>query len=342
MMNAKSILLIEAFYGGSHKQLMDLISTILPVSFYTMPAKKWHWRAITSSLHFSEAIPEEHDFRVLFASSVLPLADLVALRPDLGNLFKIVYFHENQVVYPVQEKKQRYFQHGYNDVLTCLVADQILFNSDFNKESFLKNLTSYFNILPDFKPKNLEAKIRPKCQVVYFPLVFPEVCSAFSKDGLNQHSSKAGVVLNNHQPRDGDCTADKKLHIVWPHRWEHDKDPETFFSVIFRLKAAGEEFNLSVIGETFSENPKIFDEARIYLKENIITWGYQESKEEYFKVLQSADVVVSTAIHEFFGVSMLEAVSCGCYPLCPNRLAYPEIYPGGFIQVLLELYEDTI
>lgn len=39
---------------------------------------------------------------------------------------------------------------------------------------------------------------------------------------------------------------------------EHDKDPETFFSVMYRLKNEKEEFLLSVIGETFSEKPGKF------------------------------------------------------------------------------------
>ena len=60
---------------------------------------------------------------------MLNLAELIALRPDLAHVKKIIYFHENQLTYPVQKqstknkkeienKEQRDFQYGYNQILT--------------------------------------------------------------------------------------------------------------------------------------------------------------------------------------------------------------------------------
>uniref|UniRef100_A0A4W3IRX3 tRNA-queuosine alpha-mannosyltransferase n=2 Tax=Callorhinchus milii TaxID=7868 RepID=A0A4W3IRX3_CALMI len=410
-----SVLMIEAFYGGSHKQLLDLLQEeIEGCAVFTLAAKKWHWRARTAALYFMETVPPSDNYRVLFTSSVLNLAELVALRPDLAKLKKVLYFHENQLVYPVRKSQERDFQYGYNQVISCLVADMVVFNSEFNMESFLTSIGSFMKLIPDHRPKELEQLIRPKCQVLYFPIRFPDV-TRFLPAHKTRHSqqatglqgdetAKGPFVLRNseegdglmeerlsslepgyvekqlvrkhdrlliqaepltepncikqtedpiayHEERDKEHMAfnpcsmmggnlegksnvaaeDKPLHIVWPHRWEHDKDPEVFFKTLLKLKEKGLSFQVSVLGETFNEVPDIFAKARRELGSSVSHWGYQARKDNYLKVLCMADIVISTARHEFFGVAMLEAVHCGCYPLCPKALVYPEIFPAEYL-----------
>lgn len=48
----------------------------------------------------------------------------------------------------------------------------------------------------------------------------------------------------------------------------------------------------------------IFDDAKDRLAEEIVNWGYCESKDDFFQVLSTANVALSTSNHEFFGVSM--------------------------------------
>lgn len=94
------------------------------------------------------------------------------------------------------------------------------------------------------------------------------------------------------------------MHIVWPHRWEFDKNPDEFFKVLLELKEDGHKFHLSVLGQTFTENPPIFSTIVDKFKDEMIHFGYASNKNEYYQILNSANVVVSTATHEFFGVAM--------------------------------------
>lgn len=66
-------------------------------------------------------------------------------------------------------------------------------------------------------------------------------------------------------------------------------------------------------------------EPLLTAKGHVRSWGYLDSRQSYWRALADCDVVVSTANHEFFGVSVAEAVSMGCIPLLPQRLAYPEL-----------------
>jgi len=48
-----------------------------------------------------------------------------------------------------------------------------------------------------------------------------------------------------------------------------------------------------------------------------------------------SDIVVSTAIQENFGFSVIEAMYCHTLPLLPKRLSYPEILPKKFHEQFL-------
>lgn len=88
---------------------------------FTLPAQKWHWKARLSALYFSQNIPTNHRYEIIFTTSVLNLAELIGMRSDLAQCQKIVYFHENQLIYPVREMRDRDCQYGLNQIMTWFV-----------------------------------------------------------------------------------------------------------------------------------------------------------------------------------------------------------------------------
>ncbi|MEX0845902.1 MAG: glycosyltransferase, partial [Balneolaceae bacterium] len=130
--------------------------------------------------------------------------------------------------------------------------------------------------------------------------------------------------------------------IVWNQRWQFDRNPAMFFRVLNRLNDIDLKFDLILAGDTQHEKPEEFEKAWKRYGQQITHFGYVDDKENYSKLLHSGDIVVSTASYEFFCVAIMEAIYCGCHPLVPNNLHYPELIPKGLQNPLLHapvLYE---
>lgn len=114
MASARSlVVIVEPFCGGSHAQMVKWLSNALPtasdavdVRLVTLAAKKWHWRLRASSLWLAEQVPpiDGYAHATLFVSSMCNLAEVLALRPDLHRARKVLYFHENQLCYPMRQR----------------------------------------------------------------------------------------------------------------------------------------------------------------------------------------------------------------------------------------------
>lgn len=59
--DAKTVF-IEPYYGGSHRQMVDLLQREFGGDLYTLPSSKWNWRTRVSALHFSQTIPQNKEY----------------------------------------------------------------------------------------------------------------------------------------------------------------------------------------------------------------------------------------------------------------------------------------
>jgi len=77
------------------------------------------------------------------------------------------------------------------------------------------------------------------------------------------------------------------------------------------------------------------------LSSHVIHSGFADD-ELYSQLLWEASVVVSTARHEFFGVSAVEAIYCNSFPILPNALSYPELIPSDLHPYCLYNSDDEL
>jgi glycosyltransferase involved in cell wall biosynthesis len=232
----------------------------------------------------------------------------------LGRVPSLIYFHENQLTYPLPHGVERDLGYGFKNVTSAAVADAVLFNSEFHRREFLEATAGLLEAMPDAVPTWVVDEVEAKSSVL------PVGCDLRRLD-LDHDRARADAASG----RWGDPAGGPLL--LWNQRWEYDKAPAVLFEALYELKAAGTPFRLAMAGPNQGTPTAAFLRAREELAANIVQWGKVGSGAEYASLLWNADVVVSTAIHEFFGVAVVEAMYCGCRPVLPRRLSYPELVP---------------
>ena len=306
------MLLLEPFYDGSHRAFVEVLTETVPAEWtvWTMPGRHWKWRMRGSAVHFAERFEAEGapSFDLVLATSYVSLAELFGLAPALARVPSLLYFHENQLTYPVRQKRTWDHHFGMSQLVSGRAATKLLFNSEANRRSFFDAGAEFLRRMPDAVPEGWVEDLELKSEVLPVPMRLP----ALGVEQLQAEPSRA-------RAKDGPL-------LLWNHRWEFDKGPEELAGAVFDLMDAGLSFRLALCGQRYPKIPPELTALRERLGERLVVDEFLP-RPEYEALLLRTDLALSTARQEFFGLSMLEATHSGARPLVPDALVYPELYP---------------
>jgi glycosyltransferase involved in cell wall biosynthesis len=319
------VLLISPFHGGSHAAWATGLqrNSSHQVKLLTLPARFWKWRmhggSVTLARRFASegVIPD-----VILATDMVDLSTFLALtRPHTGRLPVALYMHENQLTYPLPEdgttgpmrrqKGERDLHYAFVNYASMLSADRIYFNSNYHLDEFFGALPGYLRRFPEFRELETVPILKQRSTVL--PV------------GIDTEFLLAGSGPDRRRERP---------LILWNQRWEFDKRPQLFFQTLRQSVDSGREFDVAICGENFRRRPIEFESAKEDLADRVVHFGFTQAK-EYRDWLWQSNVVVSTAVHEFFGLSILEAIFCHTMPILPNSLSYPQLIPQPFHDLCL-------
>lgn len=302
------ILLLSPYDARSHQYWREgLVDAFAEHTFevVTLPARHFSWRFRGNSLTLAFDSRLKSRFDLVIATSMTDLAALRGMLPALAPVPTVVYFHENQFDYPGDSPRIHQVERQITSIYTALAANRVVFNSAYNRSTFLTGAESLLARMPDQVPAGIVSHLTSGSRVLPVPL----------------RDENRVVQARGPLPT-----------ILWNHRWEHDKGPEVLLAILEALLAQTTRFRFHLVGQQFRQVPEALSRCLALLDGAGIDGqrGYQP-RTEYLALLGESDVVLSTAHHEFQGLAVLEAVAAGAMPVVPARLAYPEYFDQAFL-----------
>lgn len=264
-----------------------------------------HGAAVTLA---NQLLSRDIEYDLILATDMLDVAVFTSLiRSKFAKTPIALYFHENQLCYPwsprdKDTKTRSDLHYAFINYTSALTADHVYFNSDYHRNTFLAELPIFLERYPDFENKSTVQQIAAKSQTL-----------SLGMDLKALDSFRPEQRSENPRPL-----------LLWNHRWEYDKNPKGFCTLLTNLLERRIDFDVALLGERFEEEPPYFAKLRKKLGKRLLAYGRVESLEEYVQWLWKADILPVTSVQDFFGGSVVEAAYCGCHPILPNRLAYPD------------------
>ena len=302
-----SILAVEPWLGGSHERFLAgwKQRSTHRVQILGLPARHWRWRMQGAAHTLARRARELQPPDVLLVSDYLDLPRFRGfLPPAWAGIPAALYLHENQLTYPLrpgEERRERDLAPAFANLLSCLSAERVVFNSRFHRDEFRDAALELLAQLPSPKPTAELENALETARVI--------------GPGVDLEATPLGPGPPSGSP----------LRVLFNHRWEHDKDPAAFLRAVRAARQQGAQIELVLLGESYRKSPPQVDALLAELAPCILHRGWAADRAQYLHLLGSADLVVSTARHEFFGMALLEGVAAGAMPLAPRALAYPEV-----------------
>ena len=170
------ILLLSAYDAKSHQYWREGLVAQFPNYEWTqlvLPGRYFSWRIRGNSMQWAlgERSTLEQPYDLVIATSMVDLASLKGFVANLANIPTLLYFHENQFVYPPsQANAKHHLDPKMVSLYAALAADRLVFNSQFNQQSFSAGVEDLLNQLPEKMPVNVVELLGRKSCVLPVPL----------------------------------------------------------------------------------------------------------------------------------------------------------------------------
>ena len=195
-----------------------------------LPPRYFSWRVRGNALYWSveERTVLEEGYDLLIATSMVDLATLRGLVPVLAGVPSVLYFHENQFEYPQTERQHNLLEIQLTSIYSAVAADRILFNSNYNQQTFLAGCASFLRKMPDRVPPNIVSGLHGKAEVIPVPMDLGESQSVSarwpgceSRTPFAENASSMGrSVLNTTKARKSYCVFCTSLRAPgWTMNW---------------------------------------------------------------------------------------------------------------------------